>query len=139
VSRRAILAGLVTVAAGGIGGTGARALALPTNDARLLELARELAKAWKRDAEWSAVEDAACTSGDTAAGAQADTARNSAWDDVVRLHTAIAALPAFGLAGIAVKVAVVAKAIEPGFSPAESAVGNSLRTDLARLVPGVAS
>ncbi|WP_424138579.1 hypothetical protein [Roseomonas chloroacetimidivorans] len=117
MSRRRMLAGMAAVAAGGVGGIGAKAASLSHNDARLLVLHAEANRA--AEEEEAAVEAAA-------------SAAFGRWSDALY---AMAALPADGMTGLAVKAAHVCNAMVAGDSAADEALCASLQADIARLVP----
>ncbi len=92
-------------------------------DARLLDLLRKI-----RAAE--AVEEAAFR-----ADGGASSATDLAEARLDALHVEMAATPAAGALGIALKGIILAKKMDTGLSLAEMAVGDSLLEDAGRLFP----
>ena len=89
-------------------------------------------------------EETACKTADRAehAGCEeeadaAAAAREAAWNRWCAALDAMAATPADGLLGVAVKAGVLCRALEIGAAEADQAVAESLTADLGRLVPGV--
>ncbi|MCR0980626.1 hypothetical protein [Roseomonas populi] len=134
MSRRQILAGFASAAVG-LGGVGAQSRPLPANDARLLALKAALARAdqWHELCALDAGRDFTSS----VAQAVAEAAQESALDAWEAVLFQMAETPAAGMVGVAVKAEQVALAVCAGSSAGEKALAESLRADLARLVPGV--
>lgn len=133
MSRRKILAGLAAVAVGAASGLEAKASPLPANDALLLRLQAELGPIVAREnAAYEAKGWAATSEAEATAQAVADAAFEEWFDIILRM----ASIPAEGLTGLAVKAAHACRALEGGDTVADGELADSLKADIARLVPG---
>jgi hypothetical protein len=130
MSRRQILAGLATMAAG-TGGTGAQALALPADDARLLTLSAAMTPLLEREeAAYAILAPLEAQEDDTAAHALVD----AAVAETKAALRVLASVPAAGLTGLAVKALWAAHVLEEDWTD-PCGLPDSLRADIARLVP----
>ena len=130
--RRRLLTGVATAAASGLVETEASALALPADDARLMLLHAEMIHLRaKEDASWAVLGPMRVgDEGEPAAYAVANAAMDAAADAA----RALAAAPAVGMAGLAVKAAWALYAQEHRWGD-QCGLPESLRADIARLVP----
>jgi hypothetical protein len=119
---------------GGLAALGAAAASAPIDaDAELLAIARAVSRAAEDEAR-------ACRAHDLAEAADADrleaAARRAfdAWCDRVR---EMAAVPAKGATGLAVKAALIVQGFREGRTEATAALAASLEADIARIAPSV--
>lgn len=131
VSRHTILPVLV-VAPFGASGAGAAQPASAETDALLLALDAQRAAAARREVDAYKLADTRTSEGQKAAEEEA----GAAFEEWATIIERMAAIPAEGIVGLAVKAAQVCRTLGPGHSNPDLTLAESLQDDIARLVPG---